>query len=434
MFAIISYIIFFGAAIAVQCISASTQASATYDTYNDESSHTMIVEEEYLNKHESLKTCFSFDLEPDEYVMFPNKTAYVPTYNKTYEEEHYILLGSNIRICAPSEVFEETPSQLTTVALHYISIIGIGVSLVFLLLHIIVFAVVPDLQNLPGYNLASLCLSLFLSYLFMLLGTQESVFRNNLACTAVAVLTQFFFLGSFLWMFVMAFDLFRSILNATENLRVSMKGFKPKKYICNSLISWGISLLFAAAALIADNVDGIDELYKPRFEEACWFRSKVSLLAFFAGPLFALIGVNFLLFGVTAYNIFSNRMKTGDSSNRAYLKKNYLTYLRLAVIMGVTWITGLIAPMLNVVWLWYLFAILNAFQGVFIFIAFTCTNKVKKYFKSNLLNIRRPSEQTLTAPTFQSYCFYANSIEKDLDKFVENKDKSNHVDTIVIHL
>ncbi|XP_055946329.1 G-protein coupled receptor Mth2-like [Argiope bruennichi] len=431
MFHNISYMLFIGTAIIAKCFSASTQTSVTYD---DESFHTTIIDEELPNKHESLKSCFTFDLEPDEYVMFPNKTAHVPVYNKTYEEEHYILIGDMIRICAPSEVFNEQPSQLATATLNYVTITGLAVSMLFLLIHLVVFVLVPDLHNLPGCNLASMCLSLFLTYVLLMFVANDSVAENSLACTVVAVLTQFFFLGSFLWMFVMAFEVFRSILNATENLRSSVKGFRLKKYIYNSLICWGTASVFAAAALIADNIEGIDESYRPKFDESCWFRSKTSLLSFFAGPVFTIICLNFILFAVTAYSIFVNRMKAGDSSKRAYIKKNYLTYLRLAVIMGVTWITGLLAPLVNLLWLWYLFAILNSLQGLFIFIAFTCTGKVKKYFKSNLLNIRRSSTQTLTTPTFQSYCFYANSIEKDLDKIVENKDKSNPIDTIVIHL
>ncbi|XP_055946327.1 G-protein coupled receptor Mth2-like [Argiope bruennichi] len=432
MFENTSYMILLITIVIAGCVNVSTQTFINSELQIDEPSNIMISDEELPNKHESLKSCSTFILDPDEYVMFPNKTAHVPVYNKTYEEEHYILIGDMIRICAPPQVFNEPPSQLATVTLNYVTITGLAISMLFLLIHLVVFAVVPDLRNLPGCNLASMCLSLFLTYLLMLFVAIDSVVRKSLACTVVAVLIQFFFLGSFLWMLVMAFDVFRSIIKATENLRLSVKGFKLKKYIYNSLICWGIASVFAAAALIADNIEGIDESYRPKFGEFCWFRSKTSLLSFFGGPVLTIICLNFILFAVTAYILFANRMKTGDSSKRAYIKKNYLTYLRLAVIMGVTWITGLLAPLVNLLWLWYLFAILNSLQGLFIFIAFTCTNKVKKYFKSKLLNIRRSSEHILTKPTFQSYCFQGNSIEKY--ESVGNKENVNRIDTRVIDM
>ncbi|GIX75118.1 g-protein coupled receptor Mth2 [Caerostris darwini] len=434
---IILYVTFIQTLLNVACINASNDTSAK-DNVTDQGSNAIPEEDIYANKDESLQTCFGFNISSEAYMIFPNRTVYIPIYNKTYEEPFYILDGEFLIICAPPEIFEEEEpvSNLVSTSLRYISVVGTGVSLVFFLVHLVVFALVPDLHNLPGFNLASLCLSLFISYLILFLSDVGALDETGNACVVKASSVQFFFLASFVWMFVMAFDVFRSILSATESFRAAVKGFKVKKYILNSCICWGTSLVFTAAALIADNVEGIDDTYKPYFREnTCWFKSKQALLAFFAGPVFTLICLNVLLFAISAYIIFANRMKVGEeNSKRAYLKKNYHTYLRLAVIMGVTWITGVLAPLVNVLWLWYLFAILNTFQGFFIFIAFTCTGKVKKYFRMNLENVRRASQQTLTTPTFQSYCNYANSIEKDLDKVVDNKEKSGQIDTIVIHL
>ena len=57
-------------------------------------------------------------------------------------------------------------------------------------------------------------------------------------------------------------------------------------------------------------------------------------------------------------------------------KTNFHLYLRLAVIMGLTWVIGLAAGFVNLEPLWFAFVVLNALQGLFIFIAFTCTKKV----------------------------------------------------------
>ncbi|GIX75116.1 g-protein coupled receptor Mth2 [Caerostris darwini] len=372
-----------------------------------ESSDVASPEDALHNKDESLKDCFLFDLPPEHYQMFPNKTAYVPAYKKTFNEPFYILEGEFLLICQPtdllndtqednlSDLFQPLSGSTTTTVLSYITAAGTGVSLAFFLVHLVVFALVPDLHNLPGFNLASLCLSLFVSYLILIIPKDDGIAENIPACVSLAALTQFFFLASFLWMSLMAFEVFRSIRNATKCLRGTTKRFKVKKYILNSCICWGISLVFTAAALIADNVEGTDDTYKPMFKEsACWFGSEHSLFAFFAGPVFTLICLNVLLFVLTAYNIFANRMKDLDSSRMAYLKKNFHTYLRLAVIMGVTWMTAVLPLLLKVVWLWYLFAVLNTFQGLFIFIAFTCTGKVRKHFRSLWRNGRKISVQS----------------------------------------
>ncbi|GFS38457.1 g-protein coupled receptor Mth2 [Nephila pilipes] len=422
------------------CTNASTEVFTTPDPSND--SDFSLIESDngiYADKHESLKTCFSFDLSPDEYVMFPNKTAFVPNYNRMYEEHLYILISDHLRICPPSEIFEDDLALSSTVSLslRYLTKVGLGVSMVFLLIHIVVFALVPDLKNLPGWNLASLCFSLFLSYFAMMSSDNDYVREAAGFCIASAVLTQFFFLASFLWMCIISFDIFRSMRKAVDNLRITNKVFNIKKYVISSVISWGIALVFTVAAIITDNVEGIDESMKPQFAMHCWFKTKNSLLVFFAAPVFVLIVLNFILFGITACKIFSNRTSSRMAhinQNHSSINKNYLMYLKLAIIMGATWITGALAPAFDILWMWYLFAALNTLQGFFIFIAFTCTEKVLKYLKLTLLKERRESAVTLSTPTFQSYCNYSNSIEKDLDKIVDNEDKTAQIDTIVIHI
>ena len=53
---------------------------------------------------------------------------------------------------------------------------------------------------------------------------------------------------------------------------------------------------------------------------------------------------------------------------------------RLAVIMGLTWITGLAAGFVDLEPVWYVFVGLNTLQGLFIFVAFTCNKKVLFFF------------------------------------------------------
>lgn len=53
------------------------------------------------------------------------------------------------------------------------------------------------------------------------------------------------------------------------------------------------------------------------------------------------------------------------------IAKDYRLYCRLSTIMGLTWLTGLLASLVDQSdALWYLFVLLNTLQGLFIFIAF----------------------------------------------------------------
>ncbi|GFT32595.1 g-protein coupled receptor Mth2 [Nephila pilipes] len=379
------------ALIALACINASTDVFITLDPIND-LEYTLIASHKdiYSDKHESLLTCYTFDIYPEEYILFPNKTILVPSLNRTYEENLYIHFNDHLRICNPFEFIEDylALASKANLSLKYLVQVGLGVSMVFLFIHIVVFVLVPDMKNLPGWNLASLCFSLFLSY-FVMLGTDNVYVRETAGfCIASAVLVQFFFLASFLWMCIISFDIFRSMRTALDNLRVTNKQFKIKKYVINSLISWGVALVFTVAAIIADNMEGINESIKPNFKLYCWYKTKSSLLTFFCAPVFGIIGLDFILFGFTAYKIFSNKSKLKTQQmikKRSLIKKNCLMYFKLATIMGAPWITALLAVSFDRLWLWFLFTALNSFQGFFIFITFTCTKKVRKYLKLKLL-------------------------------------------------
>ena len=66
--------------------------------------------------------------------------------------------------------------------------------------------------------------------------------------------------------------------------------------------------------------------------------------------------------------------------------------------MGITWILGFIAPFIDHVVVQSLFVILNALQGLFLFIAFVCQKKVWDY-----LTMKTPKDtSTLVSSTGSS--------------------------------
>jgi len=58
--------------------------------------------------------------------------------------------------------------------------------------------------------------------------------------------------------------------------------------------------------------------------------------------------------------------------------------VRLALLMGISWVLGIIAGYVDVPELWTIFIIFNTLQGLFIFVAFTCSAKTRKVLKTKL--------------------------------------------------
>ena len=116
--------------------------------------------------------------------------------------------------------------------------------------------------------------------------------------------------------------------------------------------------------------------FRPGFgRKNCWFSHRYALLVFFALPLALVMVLNITFFSSSAHMIFSTTSTTRFTSSSG-TQRDFRLYIRLALVMGLTWTVGLIAGYLNVEGLWYTFIALNTLQGLFIFLAFTCTEKV----------------------------------------------------------
>lgn len=76
-----------------------------------------------------------------------------------------------------------------------------------------------------------------------------------------------------------------------------------------------------------------------------------------------------------------NNQKNKTSVVIDSIAQNARLYLRLSLIIGLTWTTGFIAIIVEVEFAWIIFIVLNCLQGLFIFTSFG-------YRRSKLDNIR----------------------------------------------
>ncbi|VVC30072.1 GPCR, family 2-like,Somatomedin B domain,GPCR, family 2, secretin-like [Cinara cedri] len=261
-----------------------------------------------------------------------------------------------------------------------VTYVGLGVSAVFLIVHLAVFAALPSLRNLSGKNLASFCVSLIGSYAAFVAGNLWPAGPGS-GCYAIAALTYYSFLTSFAWMLIMSFDCWRTLRLATSELRITT-GRQTKKFLVYSAVCWLVPAMMTVVAVTVDTVPAaaaavIGADVRPEFgtDDHCWFGNTDALLVFFVSPLCAVMAVNFMLFVWTAYMIHSSRA-TVRHVNTRHVRRNFRMYCRLAVLMGLTWSTGIAARFTDSKYLWILFVALNTFQGLFVFAAFTCRRRI----------------------------------------------------------
>ena len=259
--------------------------------------------------------------------------------------------------------------------------------MVFLFFHIVIYSSFKKLrQSQPSRNLLCLVCSLFVGQVLFFFGFDIQF--SQTICLFAAIGSHYFLLVSFFCMNVISFDICRTFVSylPTSSSRRRMKVY--------TYYTWATPLLIVASANVIDRVPvpSFLQSYKPNYaEHVCWINNQNSSFLFFVLPIGSLVVENFIFFVLTVYGIQSKTFKeekesktfvkfavskdekTKDLSKR---KIYFLIYLKLSIIMGLTWLFGFLASFLKMNFLWYLFIIFNSLQGTFIFIFFDLKWKV----------------------------------------------------------
>jgi hypothetical protein len=168
----------------------------------------------------SLDTCSKIQLECAEYYIQDNDTmaVFIPAYNTTLQlHEYRIGNDSRLTICLPE--FSTEDVEEFSQGLVYITMVGLSLSIVFLILHLFVFGMTPKLRNLSSMNLASLSVSLLLMYCAFFGAIYLR--QTGVPCVLIAVIIHYSLLASFCWMLTIAYDINRVVRQATTKLLVS---------------------------------------------------------------------------------------------------------------------------------------------------------------------------------------------------------------------
>lgn len=335
--------------------------------------------------------CPKWNVHKNNVLTLMNGSIYIVTYEKLFDPGQFDFTpGSHVLICAQ----RSSPGEIKfSLEMTIASLIGLGISLICLTFHFIIFLIVPDLQNLSGKNLASLVLALFVAYLSFILGMFGK--PGSVSCFVISAVTYYSFLAVFVWMNVISADVWQTLRMATTELRVS-GGRQLRKYLLYSLYAWGFPAVCVTIALLLDySIISAPADYQPAFgTRNCWFGNRFALAVLFGGPTGVLLALNIIFFVLsTSIIVWSTRSSSKFDSPSGSSKRSYKLYLRLAVICGLTWIWGFLAGFFNLEPLWYVFIFFNTLMGLFIFLTFTCTKKVRTSLKNRIKCLSRKTKK-----------------------------------------
>ncbi|KAL2744121.1 G-protein coupled receptor Mth2-like isoform X2 [Vespula maculifrons] len=294
----------------------------------------------------------------------------------------YISNGYLVLFCEKEDIKEKS------IIRGFLISLGMIISVPFLLATWLVYTLIKELRNLHGFVLRAYIGSLTVSYI--ILSTVQIVpqqWISNVCCIFLAFFMYFFFLASFYWLNVMCFDIWWTF-GGFRALRGSMKQRDQKKFIIYSIYAWGVASLFTGICLIMDFAPNIPEgSIRPQLgAERCWFKYNTATNIYFIGPMTISVFCNLCLFISTALKIQQHKrdtahhLRSSESRRHDDNKQWFNLYLKLFIVMGITWSTEIISTLWKGSdnYIWYITDVVNTLQGLIIFITLVCKEKIKR--------------------------------------------------------
>ncbi|XP_075161433.1 G-protein coupled receptor Mth2-like isoform X2 [Haematobia irritans] len=265
--------------------------------------------------------------------------------------------------------------------------IAMAISVPFIILTILVYACIPELRNLHGKCLISYLTPLAIGYTILSTITLSKVDFSNFVCCFLGYTAYYSFMSAFFWLSVISFDLWQNF-RLTGSIRFGQR----KRFLLYSSYAWGIPACLTLIVIAMQN-SNIDELYKPGIgDDYCWLKTyDWSAMIYFFGINLVIVLIDIIFFSMTYYKITAlqndidkiirNDTNEGRHKLRTH-KNNFGLFLRLFLIMGVSWlldilsyIEGVLNPELTNP-LYYVSDFMNAILGLLIFVCFVLKPKV----------------------------------------------------------
>ncbi|XP_041351186.1 uncharacterized protein LOC121370140 [Gigantopelta aegis] len=331
----------------------------------------------YFIRVSNLLDCPQIDLDLDEYSLHDtNSTLSLQWLNHTLEEDDYETNGDGtIKICLKyfkpeGYISKGIPVREDSDAVIIVSMVCTVLSLSCLLVSFMTFCIFKPLRQIPGQNNMNLCFTLFSGQLLYLVGSGQTSIKG--VCEAMGIFIHYFWLAAFCSMGICSFHMFR-VFTSMRNRDDSSD--RKRKFLQYCIFVYGMPVVIVVATLVIHLIisEGRTIGYGGR---VCYLSSAAAVGLAFGVPVAATVVVNAVFFFMTIRSI---RISPKLAKNKQD-EEHILVYVKLSTLTGITWITGFIAIGTQIPALEYIFIIINASQGLFLFFSFVCNRRIYKMF------------------------------------------------------
>ena len=266
---------------------------------------------------------------------------------------------------------------------------GLSVDVVAATILLLTYAAFAKMRTFYGKLFMNFVLVLLLGDLTFLLGTAvHGVSLEDVVCQVVAILLHYLFLARFVWMSLLSLNVARHLYQAF-NFTVSEERESWRYLILYMAAGWLSPLLvlivtvplnYAVSGTVGYGVDGL-----------CWMNQMLAIIVSFIAPL--AICILFTTGAFVFVCIILAKLHKSDVNEDLQHKtgsRNCRVLVAVFCVTGVMWLFGFLALIDSALsWAWYIFIILNTTQAVFLTLAYICTAKVLRLYRTALTKIFR---------------------------------------------
>uniref|UniRef100_A0ABI8ASG5 Adhesion G protein-coupled receptor E2 n=1 Tax=Felis catus TaxID=9685 RepID=A0ABI8ASG5_FELCA len=277
--------------------------------------------------------------------------------------------------------------------LAVITYVGLGLSLLCLLLAALTFLLCKAIQNTSTSLHLQLSICLFLAHLLFLTAIDQT--KIKLLCAIIAGALHYLYLASFTWMLLDGLHLFLTARNLTVVNYSSV----------SRLMKW---LMFPVGYGVPALIVAVSAASRPSLygtPTRCWLHTDKGFVWTFLGPVCTIFSINLAFFLMTFW-IVRNKLSSLNRDVSTLQNTRMLTFKATAqlLILGCTWCLGLlqVGPAAHV--MAYLFTIINSLQGMFIFLVYCLlSQQVREQYGKWFRGVRKakaePENYTLSSGT-----------------------------------
>ncbi|KAL0124914.1 hypothetical protein PUN28_006639 [Cardiocondyla obscurior] len=318
-------------------------------------------------------------LNPGEYAFLVNGSL--------YEDPHQLIPSTSYCLGVSDRNIYDAIVCMNQIGFPTYMSVCLLVSLPFLLLTFVVYSILPEVQNVHSYTLRVHVASLFTTNVVIFCVQEIPELSEWKYCIPLAYIFNFSMLSGCFWLNATCFDIWWTFRKL--NLHQKNKNQKKRKFIIYSLYAWGVTFSINVACAIMDHAPGIPKsLIRPEMcKTKFWFGRDDALTVYYYGPTGAALFANICFFVATALAILyhnkhtAHQLKSSESRRYEKRKRKFNTYLKLFIVMGVSWSMGIILWLINASdsipqMVWNISYTIDILQGVIIFVIYVCKQKI----------------------------------------------------------